>query len=196
MIEYTIFETNWGYFGLCATEKGLLRSVLPDYDAKNVENELIRAVLGVKNGEEKENPDFNSTSKAKLLQLKNLGFEHNPRKFVKLAEHICDYFTEGPVMFSGEVIDYSQLSDFTRKVLRACMEIKYGEVTTYGEIAKKAGFPRASRAAGRVLAANRLPLIIPCHRIIRSDGTLGGFSAGAGCDTKALLLAHERKNKP
>jgi len=69
--------------------------------------------------------------------------------------------------------------------------IPMGRVTTYGAIAKAMGFPRAARAVGNALGANMNPIVVPCHRVVRSDGELGGYSGGEGRVTKAKLLARE-----
>lgn len=80
-------------------------------------------------------------------------------------------------------------SDFTKKIWDQILMIPRGETATYGEIAARAGFPRAARAAGRAAGMNRLPLIIPCHRVVPASGGLGGFSSGRAW--KRLLLGLE-----
>jgi methylated-DNA-[protein]-cysteine S-methyltransferase len=71
------------------------------------------------------------------------------------------------------------------------LRIPMGKVTTYGAIAKAIGFPGAARAVGQALGANPNPIVVPCHRVVRSDGVLGGYSGGEGPRTKAKLLARE-----
>ena len=78
---------------------------------------------------------------------------------------------------------------FSRAVLKATARIRYGSWATYHEIATKAGNARASRAAGNALGANPLPIVIPCHRVLRSDGSIGGY--GGGVERKELLLSLE-----
>lgn len=78
---------------------------------------------------------------------------------------------------------------FQRAVWRQLQEIPYGETISYGELARRVGNPKASRAVGSANGANPLPIVIPCHRVIASDGTLGGF--GGGMPTKQMLLALE-----
>ena len=78
---------------------------------------------------------------------------------------------------------------FQRSVWRQLQEIPYGETISYGELARRVGNPKASRAVGSANGANPLPIVIPCHRVIASDGTLGGF--GGGLPTKQMLLALE-----
>jgi methylated-DNA-[protein]-cysteine S-methyltransferase len=69
--------------------------------------------------------------------------------------------------------------------------IPMGRVTTYGAIAKAIGSPRAARAVGNALGANTNPIAVPCHRVVRADGSLGGYSGGEGSTTKTMLLARE-----
>jgi O-6-methylguanine DNA methyltransferase len=79
---------------------------------------------------------------------------------------------------------------FRRDVLRACAEIPAGEVRTYGELATAAGYPGAARAVGTAMATNPLADLVPCHRVVRSDGTIGAYGAG-GPARKAEMLAAE-----
>jgi methylated-DNA-[protein]-cysteine S-methyltransferase len=86
-------------------------------------------------------------------------------------------------------IDWSILSsDFQRIALRAVMAIPYGQTRTYGQIAAQIGYPKASRAMGRANATNPMPLVIPCHRVIGSDGELHGYGGAGGLKTKRWLL--------
>jgi methylated-DNA-[protein]-cysteine S-methyltransferase len=82
-----------------------------------------------------------------------------------------------------------QCSKFQQKVLRVVSAIPKGKVSTYQSIAKKIGQPKAARAVGRVLATNPFPIIIPCHRVICSDGSLGGYQGGR--KKKLALLKKE-----
>jgi methylated-DNA-[protein]-cysteine S-methyltransferase len=80
---------------------------------------------------------------------------------------------------------------FSDSVYAMTSRIPMGKVTTYGAIAKAIGFPGAARAVGQALGANPNPIVVPCHRVVRSDGVLGGYSGGEGPRTKAKLLARE-----
>ena len=84
-----------------------------------------------------------------------------------------------------------RLSPFQRAVLLACARIPSGQTRTYSQIARAIGKPKAARAVGNALAKNPLAPIIPCHRVIRSDGALGGYSAKGGKGRKLLLLRKE-----
>ncbi len=91
--------------------------------------------------------------------------------------------------FSLELLALERCSDFQRRVLLAEYAIPRGSVSTYGRIARHLGVPGGARAVGGALAANPFPLVIPCHRAIRSDGTLGGFQGGL--EMKRALLEYE-----
>jgi methylated-DNA-[protein]-cysteine S-methyltransferase len=168
-VKFTIFETKWGYFGLAFADKKLLRTVLPAAKRERVGEQL----------------------------LKNLPFAQYDRNLFKAVQkYIADYF-------EGECVDFSTLpvvldgfSAFARRVLTACRNIRFGRTVTYGQLAKMAGKPGAARAVGRVLAKNPMPLIIPCHRVIGSNGSLGGFSAQGGLKLKKRLLKLETIAKP
>ncbi len=85
-------------------------------------------------------------------------------------------------------------SPFRRRVLAAVSEIPYGKTSSYGEIARRAGSPGGARAVGQAVGANPVPLIVPCHRVIASDGSLGGF--GLGLPMKRRLLDLEGWTPP
>lgn len=88
-------------------------------------------------------------------------------------------------------LDYADLSPFTTEVLEALKLIQTGKTLPYAEIARRLGRPHAARAVGRACGANPFPLFIPCHRVISSDGLLGGYAFGL--EIKELLLAYEQK---
>lgn len=90
-------------------------------------------------------------------------------------------------------IDLERQSDFSRRVLGALLRVGYGETVTYGELALRAGYPRAARAVGRVMARNPVPIVIPCHRVVGCGGKMTGYSGGHGIETKEWLLAHEQQ---
>lgn len=86
-------------------------------------------------------------------------------------------------------VDLALVGPFAREVLDAAAAIPYGEVTTYGELADVVGRPRAARAVGNALGSNPVPIVVPCHRILRAGGGLGGYTGGT--DIKRTLLAVE-----
>ena len=86
-------------------------------------------------------------------------------------------------------LDWTLVGPFGRRVLGATAEIPYGGVLSYAEVAAEAGSPRGSRAAGNALGANPIPIVVPCHRVLRTGGALGGY--GGGLDRKRFLLELE-----
>jgi methylated-DNA-[protein]-cysteine S-methyltransferase len=120
---------------------------------------------------------------------KTLG--ENVRRFSwnrRLAERIVAALEGEPDDFTDVEIDFSHLTPFSRRVATACRRIGWGQTRSYGQLAAVAGFPGAARAAGHVMATNRTPLLVPCHRVVGSGGRLGGFSAPQGIKLKRRLL--------
>ncbi len=93
--------------------------------------------------------------------------------------------------FSDVNLDLSGMTPFQQRVVRHCRRIPSGKTLSYAQLAAKAGSPRAARAVGNVMASNRFPLIVPCHRVVGSGGSLGGYSAPDGLNMKRRLLARE-----
>jgi len=166
--KYAVFKTKWGFFGILGTEKGLLQTCLP-----MTRRESVKSVL--------------FTDKVKA--------EFDRRYFQALQEMISAYFEGCYVDFNpADVpITLDGFSGFSRKIYSACRDVKFGQKISYGQLAEKAGSIKACRAVGNCMAHNKLPLIVPCHRVVRSDGRLGGFSGSGGVKMKKKLLGHERK---
>jgi O-6-methylguanine DNA methyltransferase len=97
------------------------------------------------------------------------------------------YFLGKPVVFEIP-LDISEKSSFRKKTWETLCRIPYGETRPYCWVAEQIGMPRASRAVGQANAANPVPIIIPCHRVVRSDGSLGGFSSGVHVKRQLLEL--------
>jgi methylated-DNA-[protein]-cysteine S-methyltransferase len=111
------------------------------------------------------------------------------RAYAARAEReICEYLAGRRCEFTVP-LDMAGLPAFQRKVLGACRWIPYGRTVTYGELAARAGRPRAARAVGQAMARNPLALVVPCHRVAAAGGGLGGY--GGGLDLKRQLLALE-----
>jgi methylated-DNA-[protein]-cysteine S-methyltransferase len=140
--------------------------------------------------------------------LVHLGYPNRPRdaQLELLAERISPRIVEAPgrldavrreldEYFAGRrrdfglALDWQLTAGFVRAVLERTAAIPFGETRTYGEVAAAAGSPRAFRAAGRALGANPIPIVVPCHRVLRSGGALGGY--GGGLDVKRELLTLE-----
>jgi len=169
MMRYVIFRTDWGYCGLAGKDGLLFRSSLPLAKPAQVRAQLIKGIGQA--GEDK-------------------------KLFRDLQRQIQDYFKGKKLEFSTDiVISFEVHSEFTRAVLSACRELGYGRTVSYGELAKRAGRASAARAVGQVMSKNPVPLIIPCHRVIRGDGRIGGFSAKGGTSLKKRLLKLEQQNE-
>jgi O-6-methylguanine DNA methyltransferase len=126
-----------------------------------------------------------------LLGIRNATDLHNSEGLTSLQRQLKDYFKGKRAVFDCR-LDLSGSTPFQRRVWKATMEIPYGQVRSYKWVAGKIGNPSACRAVGHALAANPLPVIIPCHRVIRSDGQPGGFGGRAGnVQTKIEMLSLE-----
>jgi methylated-DNA-[protein]-cysteine S-methyltransferase len=102
-----------------------------------------------------------------------------------------EYAAGGEVDFTGAPLDLDYVTPFGRRVIAACRNIPRGAVCSYGELAEECGAPGAARAVGSVMAKNRHPLVVPCHRVVGASGSLGGYSAPGGLAIKRRLLAME-----
>jgi len=164
-LRYVIFRSRWGWFGLLGGERGLLRTSLP--------------VAG--------------RDKAKSVLLKGIDAATcDGRLFSGLQAKIKTYFEADCVDFADVSVDLNCFSGFSKDVLIVCRQIEYGRTVSYGQLAKLAHRPGAGQAVGNILAKNPVPLIIPCHRVIRSDGKIGGFSAAGGIRLKRKMLELEQ----
>lgn len=110
------------------------------------------------------------------------------RARLRATTELAEYF-RGRRRTFGVSIDFSLTSGFQRHVLERLARVAFGQLTTYGELAKGVGKPGAARAVGVAMAKNPLPILVPCHRVVASDGSLGGFSGGL--DVKRRLHQHE-----
>lgn len=115
------------------------------------------------------------------------------RKHARLDRELRNYLKTGKPAF-GTPVDLRACPEFTKSVLMRLNRLGTGKTTTYGDLARAAGRPKAARAAGQAVGANPLPIIIPCHRVLAADGSLGGYSGGL--PRKKKLLALERLPVP
>lgn len=115
-----------------------------------------------------------------------------PAEIAAVIEAAKRYFGGEPVDFSGVAVDLGEQDAFCARVYALVRQVGWGQTTTYGAIAKEldAG-PEAARDVGRAMAANPVPLIVPCHRVLAAGGKIGGFSAPGGSDTKMRMLELE-----
>ncbi|MCZ2127991.1 MAG: methylated-DNA--[protein]-cysteine S-methyltransferase [Anaerolineales bacterium] len=117
-------------------------------------------------------------------------FIPNQKKLAPYVKELREYFSGKRKEFSAP-IDWSPFTPFQRKALQAVFRVPYGETRTYKDIAQKIGHPNAYRAVGSANATNPVPIVVPCHRILGSDGKLHGYGGGDGLPTKIRLLALE-----
>ena len=180
VIKYAIFKTRWGYFGLAGTEFALLRTHLPDTERENVKSKLLKNLSFV-------NQDSSIGHRAASI-------EFDKALFKELQKQIIAYFEGFLVNFEPNLpLVLEGLSSFSNSALTACRVIRFGQTISYSGLARKLGRPGTARAVGSALAKNPLPLIIPCHRVVRSDGKIGEFSAIGGTNLKAKLLELEQQ---
>ena len=163
MLIYSIFKTNWGWMGIVTGERGVKKVILPYLHYQDVKESIMRKFPGV--------------------LANDSGLE-------PLAQILAQYFRGGEIP-SDVALDWSGCSEFCRMVFMATQSIPRGEVKSYSWISLQIKRPRSFRAVGNALGGNPFPLLIPCHRVIRSDGTLGGFSSPEGIDLKQKLLTME-----
>ena len=162
---YTVFDTEFGWMAIVASEYGLCRLTLPQ---PAVDKALVLI------------SDFLPKAAADTTAFRELGFR------------LTRYFEGEKIDFSDD-LDLRGSTDFQRDVWEANCSIPYGETRTYGWIAETLGRPGSVRAVGQALARNPLPIIIPCHRVVGSSGSLGGYSGGL--ELKKRLLELELKGK-
>lgn len=129
----------------------------------------------------------------RLVRLYGPGIVPDRKTAMPLARELDQYF-EGKRRDFDLPVDLEGLTAFHQRVLRVLRRIPYGAVLTYQRVAERAGNAKAPRAAGRAVGANPIPIVVPCHRVVASDGTLGGY--GGGLPAKRTLLALERGDVP
>ena len=163
----TVFETSLGFGGVVASESGLLEVFLPFGGASRAE--MVAHFAGLYPAATTGNPVTRSA-----------------------AHQLQRYFAGEPVIFDLP-LDWSVFTPFQTAVYQMVVTISYGEVRSYGVIARQIGRPRSARGVGRAMARNPLPIVIPCHRVVGSAGALTGYSASGGILSKKWLLEMEQR---
>lgn len=159
------FPSPFGRMYAAATDRGLVRVSWLQPDDASFERELRELLPGRPTVESPDHP---------LL--------------VETERQLGEYFRGEREAFDLPV-DLEALPRFSKRVLEALRDVPYGEVVAYSDLARRIGRPRASRAVGNALNRNPIAIVVPCHRVIRSDGTLGGY--GGGIEFKERLLTVE-----
>ncbi|OGO71240.1 MAG: hypothetical protein A2Z37_07350 [Chloroflexi bacterium RBG_19FT_COMBO_62_14] len=131
-----------------------------------------------------------TASAGRLRQRGNYELVHSREEVSHAAREVMDYL-EGRRADFDLPLDLTGLTAFQRLVLLAVVGVPRGKVATYAEIARKIDRPRAARAVGQALRRNPIPIVIPCHRVLASDGGLGGYTGRGGLRTKKQLLSLE-----
>ncbi len=167
----SVFKTKLGWVGVTATHAGISRIILPRRRRKEVLRLLER-------GE--------TNSPLLILPLEGGGCRWGcklsagfTQMDLKRAERDILRYLNGERINFDYPLDLEKLSPFTLKVLRVAKTISYGQARSYLWVARKLGNKKLSRAVGQALAKNPLPVMIPCHRVIRANGDTGGFAGGA-----------------
>jgi methylated-DNA-[protein]-cysteine S-methyltransferase len=163
-VRYAVLETPAGRVVAAATARGLVRLAYEDWNGGV--DRIVEALAG-------------SLSPRILEQ---------PAALDAVARELDEYFAARRTAFDLP-LDWSLCTPFARRVLGATRRIPYGQVATYGEVAERAGSPGGSRAAGNALGSNPMPIVVPCHRVVRAGGALGGYTGGV--ERKELLLGLE-----
>jgi methylated-DNA-[protein]-cysteine S-methyltransferase len=161
-VSYAPVDSPFGTLLLAATKRGLVRVAFPE---ESVDATLERLALRIS---------------PRIVEA--------PAPLEPMRRELEEYF-EGRRRQFELPLDWTLVGPFGRRVLRVTSEIPYGGVLSYAEVATDAGSPRGSRAAGNALGSNPIPIVVPCHRVLRSGGALGGY--GGGLERKRWLLELE-----
>ena len=161
-MEYAIIDTPAGSFGFVAHDQRLVATHLPG-KAQRIK---------------------------KLIQQQWPDANENRSLMPGFRKKVAGYFSGQRIRFD-EKLDLSGMPPFWRLVLEQCRRIPYGRTASYQDLARAVGNPKAARAVGSAMAHNPIPLVIPCHRVLRADGTIGGFSSPSGVSEKKRMLRIE-----
>lgn len=167
-VAYERHDSPFGPMFACATDAGLVRIGLPADDEAEVLDELAAKV----------SPRILRASKPVLTDTRHA---------------LDDYFT-GALHTFDLPLDWRLSHGFRAEVLHALTAVPYGATVTYAELAARAGRPNAVRAAGSAMATNPLPIVVPCHRVLRIGGAIGSYRGGAPMKEQLLALESERRN--
>ena len=165
-LAYDVFQTSLGWIGVVTSNRGIRRMTLPEPSRSMAEDAIYPA------------------------QLRAV---RQPKSFTELRERLERYFHGADMDINEIALDLEDIPPFFAAAWKACRSIPAGETRSYRWLAAEAGKPGALRAAGQAMARNRVPLIIPCHRVVRSDGSMGGFGGSVGLPLKRRLLQIERE---
>jgi methylated-DNA-[protein]-cysteine S-methyltransferase len=178
LVQVRCLQTNLGWIAV-ALRPSALYGLVFGYKSRSPAEMALRRLLP-------DIPPENGRSSVTLAKNKAGKYESTLlSRLVRFAEGADVDFRDIPI-----VTDH--LSPFGRRVVLACRRVQWGQTRTYGVLATQSGSPGAARAVGQVMASNRFPLVVPCHRILAAGGGVGGFSAPEGVQMKRRLLEMER----
>jgi methylated-DNA-[protein]-cysteine S-methyltransferase len=132
---------------------------------------------------------------ARISRAYGPGVLPDRRRCDRVKIELDQYFAGRRRAFDVDV-DLAPLTAFQRRILTATARVAYGEVTTYRAVAREAGNEQASRAAGGALGANPIPIVVPCHRVVATDGSLGGYTGGLAAKRRLLSLERGEARVP
>ncbi|GAB6158487.1 hypothetical protein JCM39194_16870 [Desulfotomaculum varum] len=168
-----LIQTGWGWTA-AAWQKGLLAGITLPH---NNPQQAVITLAG-----------YLKISEDAITQVAEAKAEVEATKpWQRLVQDLTDYFAGQRVAFDIPLF-WSRLTPFQQRVLKEVKEIPYGQTISYGEIARRIGCPSGARAVGGAVAANPWLLVVPCHRVLASDGGLGGFSCGLAWKEKLLRM--------
>ncbi len=162
-LAFRVVETPLGWMGVVASARGLRGVILPERTREACERQVARLYPGARVDE---------------------------RLLPGLVRDLCRYGAGETVKFDVR-FDWPGASDFEVNVWKACARVGYGRTVAYKALAERVGRPQAARAVGLAMGRNRCPIVVPCHRVLRSDGSLGGYSGPLGLRFKQVLLDME-----
>ncbi len=163
-LRYQLVETKMGNAAVVGGPDGLRGVILPGLSRRELRKETLRRFPGA---------------------------EEEGRGLKRAVRALATYFETGRLRAGGIRLDLTGVGEFGRMVYEKLLEIPPGETVTYAELARRIGRPGANRAVGSAVSRNPLPVFIPCHRVLRSDGGLGGFTAEGGIPLKQAMLELE-----
>jgi methylated-DNA-[protein]-cysteine S-methyltransferase len=165
----SVFPTNLGWFGLLGRDEQLVSVFIGHVSVNEVRRAVERQLAAAEQPASVQVSDWHPELRRRLEQ----------------------YTLGARVEFNDVKLALPRLSEFQQRVINTTRRIRYGKTLSYGELAKKAGYPRAARGVGTVMSSNRFPIVIPCHRVVAAGGKTGGYSAPQGISLKLRLLALE-----
>jgi methylated-DNA-[protein]-cysteine S-methyltransferase len=171
MHAYALFDTAIGRCAIAWGPRGIAAVELPGSDDGSTRRRIRRALPGAV-----EAPP--------------------PAAVARAIDEIAALFDGEPRDLAAIVLDMEAVAEFERRVYETARTVPPGETITYGEIAARIGERGAAQAVGRALGRNPFPIVVPCHRVVAADGSLRGFSAHGGIETKRRMLAIEGAGAP